>query len=108
MIEIPLDLRYKVDKEHWGKSFNPENKEYYTEEIVNGYITYMLVCYCTIYKNCKDEDLWQIFYKDFEGFIFNIFKLGHRVAVREFQEQLIIQGVWAKGPKGLISYVKTL
>ena len=57
MMKIPPDLRYKVDKEYWGKSFNPENKEHHTEEIVNGYITYILACYRTIYKNCKDEDL---------------------------------------------------
>jgi len=57
--------------------------EHHTEEIVNGYITCMLAYYHTIYKNRKGEDLWQIFHEDFEGFIFNIFKLGHRVTVRE-------------------------
>ena len=82
-MEIPLNLKYKVDKEYQGKLFNPKNKEYYTEEIINGYITYILVCYCTIYKNRKGKDLWQIFYKDFEGFIFNIFKFSHRVTIRE-------------------------
>ena len=82
-MEIPLDLKYEVNKKYQGKSFNPENKEYYIEKIINGYITYILTCYRTIYKNCKDEDLWQIFYKDFEGFIFDIFKLGHYVAIKE-------------------------
>jgi hypothetical protein len=70
--------------------FNLENKEYHTERIVNRYIIYMLVCYCTIYKNRKGEDLWQIFHKDFEGFIYNIFKLRYCVTVRELQEQLNI------------------
>ncbi len=74
-MEILLDLRYKVDKEYWGKLFNLKNKEHYIEGIINGYITYMLVCYCIIYKNCKGED--------FEGFIFNIFKLGYCIAVKE-------------------------
>jgi hypothetical protein len=64
-------------------SFNPVNTKHYTERIVNGYITYMLVYYCTIYRNRENKDLWQIFYKDFVGFMFNIFKLGHRVTVRE-------------------------
>ena len=82
-MEIPPDLRYEVDKEYWGKSFNFENKEHHIKKIVNGYIICMLVCYCTIYKNRKDKDLWQIFYEDFKGFTFDIFKLGYRVAVRE-------------------------
>ena len=83
IMEIPLDLKYKVNKKYQGKSFNLKNKEYYINEIVNSYITYILACYRTIYKNYKDENLWQIFYKDFEGFIFNIFKLSHYVAVKE-------------------------
>ncbi len=89
-MEIPPDLRYDIDKEHWGKSFDPINTKHHTEEIVNGYITCMLACYCTIYKNYKGEDLWQIFYKDFEGFIFDIFKLGYRVIVKELQKQFVI------------------
>ena len=56
-MEIPLDLRYDVDKERWGKSFNLTNTEHHTEEIVNSYITCMLACYYIIYKNCKGEDL---------------------------------------------------
>ena len=56
-MEILLNLRYEVDKEYWGKLFNPKNKEHYIEEIVNGYITYMLAYYRIIYKNRKDENL---------------------------------------------------
>src|SRR4029077_15457119 len=109
MMQIPPDLKYEVDQKHWGKSFDPANAEHHTEGIVNGYITSMLaICYRTIYKNRKNEDLWQIFHEDFEGFTFDIFKLGHRIAVRELREQLVIQGVWVKGPRGSISYAKTL
>jgi hypothetical protein len=93
MMQIPPDLSYEVDKERWGKSFDPINTKHHTEEIVNGYITCMLACYRTIYKNRENEDLWQIFHEDFEGFTFDIFKLGHRVAVRELREQLVTQGV---------------
>ncbi len=89
-------------------SFDPANTKHHTEGIVNSYITCMLACYRTIYKNRENEDLWRIFYEDFAGFTFDIFKLGHRVAVRELREQLVIQGVWVKGPKGSISYAKTL
>src|SRR4029077_15474593 len=110
MMQIPPDLKYEVDQKYWGKSFDPANAEHHTEGIVNGYITCMLrlACYRTIYKNRKNEDLWQIFHEDFEGFTFDIFKLGHRIAVRELREQLVIQGVWVKEPRGSISYAKTL
>ncbi len=107
-MHIPTDLRYDIDEYHWGKSFDPANETHHTEEIVSGYIACMLACYRTIYKNRKGEDLWQIFHEDFEGFTYDIFKLGHRVAVRELREQLVIQGVWVKGPRGAISYAKTL
>ena len=83
MMEIPLDLKYDINEEHQGKSFDPINTKYYIEEIINSYITYMLIYYYIIYKNCKGKDLWQIFYEDFEGFTFDIFKLSYCVAVRE-------------------------
>jgi len=108
MMQIPPDLKYEVDQKHWGKSFDPANPEHQTEEIVNGYITCMLACYRTIYRNRENEDLWQIFHEDFEGFTFDIFRLGHRIVVRELREQLVIQGVWVRGPRGSISYAKTL
>jgi len=82
-MEILLDLRYNIDKEHWGKSFDLINTEHHTEEIINGYITYMLACYHTIYKNHKGKDLWQIFHEDFKGFTFDIFKLSHHITVKE-------------------------
>jgi len=63
--------------------FNPINTEHYIEKIVNGYLTCILIYYCIIYKNRKGKDLSKIFYEDFKGFIFNIFKLGHYVTVRE-------------------------
>ena len=38
-----LDLDFIVDEEQWGKAFNPINKEHITEEIVNGYITQIII-----------------------------------------------------------------
>ena len=66
----------------------------------------MLACYRT--GNRKDEDLWQIFHEDFEGFTYEIFKIAHRVALRDLREQLVSQGVWVKGAKGSTSYAKVL
>jgi len=105
-MQIPPGLRYTVDEARWGKSFDPTNTEHHTEEIINGYITCMLACYRT--DNRKDEDLWQIFHEDFEGFTYEIFKIAHRVALRDLREQLVSQGVWVKGAKGSTSYAKVL
>ena len=54
-MEIPQDLRYEVDREHWGRSFDPENPEHLTEEIINGYIMCMIKYYRIGY--CKDSYL---------------------------------------------------
>jgi hypothetical protein len=91
------------------KSFDPENAEHHTEGIVNGYIYCMLTCYRTIYKNCQNEDLWQIFHEDFEGFTLRPTSSSLATASlseKELREQLVMQGVWVKGPRGCISYAK--
>ena len=73
MGKAPLDLNFKVDEEHWGKAFNPINKEYMTEGIINSYITYIIIYY---YKSCrKGKDLWYTFYKDFKDIIINILNI---------------------------------
>src|SRR4051812_28816664 len=105
-MQILVDLAYEVDKDYWGKSFDPENEDHHIPGIVNGYITCMLMCYRTRYKDRKD--MWQIFHEDFEGFTHDIFKKAHRNAVRELREQLVILGVWIKGPRGSISYARAL
>ena len=63
-----------------------------------------------IYQSCKykDDNLWQMFYEDFEGFTMEIFAQAHRQALRDLQVHLIIQGIWVKRPKGSISYARTL
>ena len=63
--------------------FDPTKLAYYIEKVINSYITYMLKCHHMIYRNCIRQDLWQIFYKDFKGFIFDLFKKSYQVVVRE-------------------------
>ena len=55
MGKAPLDLNFKVNKEHWGEAFNLMNKEHMIEGIINGYIAYIMICYR---KSCrKGKDL---------------------------------------------------
>ena len=74
MGKAPLDLNFKVDKEHWGEAFNPTNKEYIMEGIINGYIARMMIYY---YKSCyKGEDLWYTFCEDFKDVIIDILNIA--------------------------------
>jgi hypothetical protein len=75
----PLD--FKVDREHWGKAFDPTNKEYLTERIINGYIAYMMIYYHRTHR--KGKDLWYTFCKDFEGIMVDIFDIAQQTALRE-------------------------
>jgi hypothetical protein len=101
---LPLD--FKVDREHWGKAFDPTNKEHLIEQIINGYIAHMMIYYRRTY--CEGEDLWYTFHKDFEGIMVNIFNIAQWTALRELQEQLVIDRVWVKPARGSISYAKAL
>jgi len=88
MGKAPLDLDFKVNKEHWGEVFNPINEEHIIEGIINGYIAYIMIYY---YKSCrKGEDLWYIFREDFEDVLIDIFNITQQPALRELQKQLVI------------------
>jgi hypothetical protein len=54
MGKAPSDLNFKVDKEHWGKAFDPTNKDYLTEGIINGYIARMMIYYRKTHHKGKD------------------------------------------------------
>ena len=56
----------------------------------------------------EGKDLWYIFREDFEGIMVNIFDIAQWTALRELQEQLIINRVWVKLVRGSISYIKAL
>ena len=81
MGKAPLDLNFKVDEEYQGEAFNPINKEYIMEGIINGYIACIMICY---YKSCyKSKDLWYTFYEDFKDVTINIFNIAQQLALRE-------------------------
>jgi hypothetical protein len=89
MRPISKDLDYEVDKEMWDKSFDFTDATHIKPGIINRYIIGMLECYRTIYSKYTGENLWQLFHEDFEDFTFDIFKLGYRVALRNFRNYLI-------------------
>jgi hypothetical protein len=91
MAEIPTDLSFKVDKEHWGESFDPANKEQLAQGILNGYIVGMMIGY---HKNRREgENLWNTFREDFEDVTIDIFNIARRSALRELREQLVARSM---------------
>jgi hypothetical protein len=74
MGKAPSDLNFEVDEEHWGKAFDPTKEDHLTEGIINGYIAHMMIYYTV--TNCKDENLWDTFCKDFEGVIIDILNIA--------------------------------
>ena len=76
MIEPPADLGFTIDKKYQGKVFDPTNKEHLTEEILNRYITLMMIIYRKSYR--EGEDLWYTFREDFKNVTINILGIAYR------------------------------
>jgi hypothetical protein len=74
MGKAPSDLNFEVDKEHWGKAFDPTKEEHLTEGIINGYIAHMMIYYTRTYR--EDKDLWYTFREDFEGITIDILNIA--------------------------------
>ena len=70
MTNIP-QLDFKVDEERWGDPFDPNDKDQQTTENISGYISYVIMIYQS--RRYKDNDLWEIFHKDFKNFTIEIF-----------------------------------
>jgi hypothetical protein len=104
MTNIP-HLDFKVDKDRWGDPFDPTDKDQLTTENISGYIACMTVIYQS--RRYTDNNLWQMFHEDFEGFTTEIFSKAHRQALRDLRAHLYNQGVWVKDVKGS-SYAKAL
>ena len=45
MRPIPKNLDYKVDEEYWGEPINLTDEAYLASNVLNGYITCMLLSY---------------------------------------------------------------
>ncbi|EPQ65115.1 hypothetical protein BGT96224_A21105 [Blumeria graminis f. sp. tritici 96224] len=81
-----------VDKEKWGKSFNPKDPGDLTEKIVNGYILHTKLWYEK--GEYKDYELWEVFREDFEGWTAEIFNMGDTKIRRDFRNFLVQHGVY--------------
>ena len=103
-MKIP-ELDFKVDEEQWGKPFDPTNENQLTTENINRYIAYMTEIYQS--RKYRDNYLWQIFYKDFEGFTTKIFTKAYCQAIRDLRLYLHDYGIWVRGVKGIL-YIRIL
>ncbi len=102
MDPIPQNLGYSVDTEYWGRQFDPEDPNQYTPEIINGHIIRTIMEYRT--RNYKDNELWNNFHEDYEGFTTDLWKLPSHIALRDLRDELITRGVWIDQTRGARSY----
>src|SRR5437899_1957597 len=98
MMSIP-QLDFKVDENRWGDPFDPTDNDQLTTDNISGYIACITIIYRS--RKYKDDNLWQMFHEDFEGFTTEIFAQAHRQALRDLRAHLYNQGVWVKDVKGL-------
>jgi hypothetical protein len=88
-----------------GDPFDPTDENQLTADNISGYMACMIRIYQS--RGHRDDNLWEIFHEDFEGFTTEIFAKAHRQAVRDLRSYLYNHGVWVKGVKGT-SYAKVL
>jgi hypothetical protein len=106
MRPIPENLDYKVDEEYWGEPIDLNNELHLEPEVLNGYITCMLLSYQGKFR--EGLDLWEEFHEDFQGFTVEIFTRANRKALKPLREHLVIHGVWVEKARGNISWAKCL
>jgi hypothetical protein len=106
MRPIPEDLDYKVDEKYWGEPLDLNDGRHLEPEVLNGYITCMLLSYQGKFR--EGLDLWEEFHDDFEGFTVEIFTRANRKALKPLREHLVMHGVWVDRARGTLSWAKCL
>ena len=103
-MEIPKDLTYKVDVDHFGSSINPANPSHLTEHKLNGYVCLRIRSYQR--DKWTQQLLWETVKEDFEGFTLEILSIVSREALRDLRDCLICRDVWVKPARGSNSYAR--
>ena len=106
MLPFLETVAYPLDRENWGKTFNPDDPETQTELYLNNHIALSILRY----KHYKytDNDLWEDFQGSFEGWTLEHLEKANRYALKELRTFLRTHGVWVKKQTGPISFAKTL
>jgi hypothetical protein len=101
MIKLPPNLKDRVNPTRWGKEFDPTDKDNLEELAVNGHIMFFMLYYKS--KGYDDICLWEYFQEDFKSWILDIWNLGSKAIIREFQDFLRENSVYVLKDKALIA-----
>ncbi len=80
MRPIPKNLDYKVDEAYQDEPINLTNKTHLAPNVLNRYVTYMLLSYQGSF--CEGVDLQEEFYEDFQDFTIKILVKVDRKALK--------------------------
>jgi hypothetical protein len=77
-MKIP-ELDFIVNKEQWGKPFDPTDENQLTVDNISRYMACMIRIYQS--RGYRNVILWEIFYEDFEGFTTETFAKAYCQAI---------------------------
>ena len=91
----PLSNEYadRIDKDNWGRNFDPSDKEHCTEKRTTGHVLHALVVYRS--NKWQDRLLWGYFQEDFAGWKQETFEIAENADVRALRDHMRMYGVYA-------------
>lgn len=98
MVILSDEDRSKVDTTAWGEGINVEDPADLTKKKITGYLLYRRKIY--IEDDLTDENLWECFKGDFEGWTVDIFNLSDADEIRRLRDYLREHGVYVRKALG--------
>ena len=95
--ELQADEKIEYDSTLSGKIFETKNPQWHTTKHVNTYFIDCLDAYESYGR--IDEELWESFQEDFEGWTEELFTFGHKRVRSTLRDFLRDHGVYVGGPK---------
>jgi hypothetical protein len=90
----PPPVEYPFNHEVWGKTFNPNDKGNWKDDIVNTHIVQRMLRWKR--QGYKDFDLWEDYQESFEEWIIELFSIATRDALKELRTYLTTHGVFVR------------
>ncbi|KAI0992232.1 hypothetical protein K3495_g15954, partial [Podosphaera aphanis] len=89
MIPIPEDIKWVIDEDKWGRTFNLKDDKWHTQEAVNGWITLCIETYKDEYRAKMGKDMWDALKEDFGGWETHVFQLATLKCLRALRNECI-------------------
>ena len=90
---LPNEYADRIDKDNWGRNFDPSDEEHCTEKRTTGHVLHALVVYRS--NKWQDRLLWGYFQEDFAGWKQETFEMAENADVRALRDHMRMYGVYA-------------